>query len=242
MFTFPIGFFSPVVVSGDPSTIFGSSLQLWLRGDSIVLNGSNVSQWTDKSGNSNHATQTNASLQPAYQTTGFNGKPCLNFNNVAVMNLPNFLQSSWGEGSLIVLYYLSTTADQWCVMQTGSGGDPYWGTNGTFGYSSYFGEFMTARLNGQPSSGMSIVGQALVEVISGTGSNSYILNRNTTNLLTTNPNWGVTTTPVIGESIGGGKFFPGTIAEIVLINTVPTTSQLTAIRAYFKNYYSLNIY
>ena len=47
-------------------------LQLWLPNASndpfssaLTLNGSDVSQWSDKSGNSNHARQTTASFQPA---------------------------------------------------------------------------------------------------------------------------------------------------------------------------------
>jgi hypothetical protein len=50
---------------------------LWLDADddsTITLNGSNVSQWNDKSGNGRHATQATAANQPAYTTAGLNGK------------------------------------------------------------------------------------------------------------------------------------------------------------------------
>lgn len=58
--------------------LLGASLALWLDADdasTITLNGSNVSQWDDKSGNNRHASQATAANQPAYLTTGFNGKP-----------------------------------------------------------------------------------------------------------------------------------------------------------------------
>jgi hypothetical protein len=61
----------------------GADLALWLDAedtDSIVLNGSTVSQWSDKSGNNRNASQTSAALQPSYLTTGFNGKPTLETN------------------------------------------------------------------------------------------------------------------------------------------------------------------
>ena len=56
------------------------SLALWLDADdasTITLNGSNVSQWDDKSGNGRNASQATASFQPTYLATGFNGKPTL---------------------------------------------------------------------------------------------------------------------------------------------------------------------
>jgi hypothetical protein len=45
----------------------------------ITLNGSNVSQWNDKSGNARHATQSTAGLQPLYGSTVINSKPALRF-------------------------------------------------------------------------------------------------------------------------------------------------------------------
>ncbi|MEY3004925.1 MAG: Cyanophage, partial [Pseudomonadota bacterium] len=55
----------------------GAGLALWLDADdaaTITLNGSNVSQWRDKSGNGWHMGQAVASAQPAYVTGGLNGK------------------------------------------------------------------------------------------------------------------------------------------------------------------------
>jgi len=63
----------------------GSALALWLDAEdtaSITLNGSNVSQWSDKSGNAKHAVQATASLQPAFVSNGLNGRPSLNFDGV----------------------------------------------------------------------------------------------------------------------------------------------------------------
>jgi hypothetical protein len=43
----------------------------------ITLNGSNVSQWNDKSGNNRNASQSTASWQPLFVPTGMNGLPTL---------------------------------------------------------------------------------------------------------------------------------------------------------------------
>lgn len=48
-------------------------MSLWLDAydpATIILSGSTVSQWSDKSGKSNHAVQATASAQPAYQAAG----------------------------------------------------------------------------------------------------------------------------------------------------------------------------
>lgn len=59
----------------------GASLALWLDADdssTITLDGSNVSQWDDKSGNGFHLSQSSAASQPLYEATGMNSKPALN--------------------------------------------------------------------------------------------------------------------------------------------------------------------
>ena len=61
----------------------GAALALWLDGadsSTITLNGSTVSQWNDKSGNNRNVSQATASNQPAYQATGLNGRPTMNFD------------------------------------------------------------------------------------------------------------------------------------------------------------------
>lgn len=59
------------------------ALSLWLDAEdtaSITLNGSTVSQWSDKSGNGRHATQATAAAQPGYGATALSGKPSINWS------------------------------------------------------------------------------------------------------------------------------------------------------------------
>ena len=68
--------------SWTPAELTG--LALWLDADdasSITLNGSTVSQWSDKSGNNQHVVQATASAQPLYLPTTFNSKPTLYFDD-----------------------------------------------------------------------------------------------------------------------------------------------------------------
>lgn len=59
------------------------SPQVWLDAsdtDSMTFVGSNVSEWGDKSGNTNNAANGTGSTQPLYSATALNGKPGLIFN------------------------------------------------------------------------------------------------------------------------------------------------------------------
>jgi len=218
-----------------------SNLIAWYRADNTISSNGYVSEWIDLSGNGNHATQPTASLQPLLNLSGFNGKPVISFQNSKYLNLPNCLNSSWGQATLLILYNLDDTSHNWAAAQTGSGSDPYWGANSTFSYSSYFGEFRAARLSQQPASGMSVAGQALVEVSSGP-TNGYEIYRNTSLLLNTSTYWGVTTTPTIGRNLSGDNFMNGEIAEFAIINQEITSAQRTAARNYFKNFWNLTLY
>ena len=64
--------------------VLGSALAMWLDASdssTITLNGSTVSQWSDKSGRGNNASQGTASSQPTYTATGWvNNRPALLFD------------------------------------------------------------------------------------------------------------------------------------------------------------------
>lgn len=67
----------------------GGSLALWLDAEdvnTITLNGSNVTQWDDKSGNNYHATQAVATDQPLYTTSP--GRITFNTSDRLITSLP----------------------------------------------------------------------------------------------------------------------------------------------------------
>jgi hypothetical protein len=240
---------------GNPGTrtlldIFGADLVVNYSAKSVirsVVSGEDrISQWTDRSGNNNHATQSTSSLCPIYDPVGFNGLPVAKLLNSRWMNMPNCLSDSWGQASLFILYNLTDTTQHFSAMHTGSNSSgQFWGTNNGLGFTSYFGEFRTNRFEATPGANqISVAGQALIEVFSGVGANTYIINRNTSNKLTSNPAWAVSATPYIGRSAesSGFRLFNGDIAEIAIINRTPTTEELADARQYFKNEWNLTIY
>ena len=90
---------------------------LWLDAadaSTITLNGSTVSQWSDKSGIGNHMTNAIASSQPLYSATGFNGRPALDFDAT-----DDFLGNSSPSGLNSSLNYFYAAVFQ---MRTTAGG------------------------------------------------------------------------------------------------------------------------
>lgn len=77
-------------INDRPWTPANISTALWLDAadaSTITLNGSNVSQWNDKSGNNRNATQATATNRPAYNASGFNSKGIVSFTQASVHNL-----------------------------------------------------------------------------------------------------------------------------------------------------------
>ena len=73
---------SPGFTMWEPSEL-GADLALWLDANdasTITLNGSNVSQWDDKSGNDQHVVQAFAVAQPAYVANSLNGNSVVRYS------------------------------------------------------------------------------------------------------------------------------------------------------------------
>jgi prepilin-type N-terminal cleavage/methylation domain-containing protein len=69
-------------INDRPWTPANISTALWLDAadtNTITLNGSTVSQWNDKSGNTRNFSQATATNQPVYSTNALNGKNVINF-------------------------------------------------------------------------------------------------------------------------------------------------------------------
>ena len=74
-----------------PGGLGNSNLKLWLTaadattlknpGGTQAANGDFIAQWTDKSGNGNHAVQTTSGTQPVLQTNALNGNSAVIFQN-----------------------------------------------------------------------------------------------------------------------------------------------------------------
>jgi hypothetical protein len=90
----------PLASGFNPKSIAG--LEVWLDGNdssTFTLNGSTVSEWRDKSGNSRHFAQGTALRQPAVTTAARNGKSAVAFTNDWMTGV-----YSYNVGSIFVVW------------------------------------------------------------------------------------------------------------------------------------------
>lgn len=131
----------PIATGFNPKSLPG--LKIWLdvaKASSMTMNGGDVSQVDDLSGNGFHAAQSTAANQPTLQATGFNGKPTLFFNTT----------DSLVSSATVADYFLTPTTSPTfvavlaCYMPTiSSSGGVIFGSdaqaNGRLYFSSHFG-------------------------------------------------------------------------------------------------------
>ena len=118
---------------------------LWLDAadaSTITLNGSTVSQWSDKSGNGRHLAQATNTAQPAYISSGLNGKNVIRLDagdslSNEVVNLPVgssartmytvYTPSSLSITNDILAQGVTSAAGRWFRLQfrPSPAGDPY---------------------------------------------------------------------------------------------------------------------
>ena len=101
-----LGFGGQVLPAPWTPAELGADLALWLDAEdtaSITLNGSNVSQWNDKSGNNRHVSQGAAASQPAYSATGFNNKPTIQHDGVNDFLVANTAAQAIGSQAFTLL-------------------------------------------------------------------------------------------------------------------------------------------
>lgn len=115
---------NPTLPTWTPSAL-GSDLALWLDADdasTITLNGSNVSQWNDKSGNGRNIGQAVATQQPAYSNAGLNGKNILTFDGTDdILFRDTQLDGLSNVSMFAVMRYISGGATQDLPIGIGTG-------------------------------------------------------------------------------------------------------------------------
>jgi hypothetical protein len=161
----------PLATGFNPKSISG--LLAWYDASdaaSVTLNGSNISQLTDKSGNSRNATQSTFVQQPASVAAVQNGRSICRFNGTSrndelVVSIP--------MTSAVTLFWLGTPTtgknDTYLVCGSGSGGKPSLISRYLLGSPSvrrdyaYFGGGGDVAVIATSASGFSVVAYTLVD-------------------------------------------------------------------------------
>ncbi len=236
---------SSVTIQIDPNSaaIPRTGLQVWLRSDvGVVTSGSNVSQWTDVSGNNNNATQGTSSYQPTVVANAVNELPALAMSASKYLVLPSGFSNlnSAGADMFIVVeptasvnytsfVYIgnSSSTDGLTIEQDPApNGISLFVSNGTTASrvtaSSISPLNVWQSLEGSLSSGTSPTGSVYYNsALAATGTSEYL-------------NGVVRSENVVGT-------FSGQIAEVLLYNAPLTATQRAAVQAYLAQRYQLSL-
>lgn len=241
--THPFKSLTPFARPFVPIDISGCSL--WLdAADSrtVVLSGADVTQWSDKSGNARHATQTTTTLRPTYSTD----RNAIVFPNLKYLNMTDAFNMLSAVGRFYSIYVVerrrSNKVQNFMVAFGGGSGN----VGIAFGYNdnttfSHTAAYVTDTLYAAP--GYQVTDP--IRIWSG-GYNGAIrdLVLNGTTVTTTNPyTYAITgwTQPCIGflPLVGINQYFVGDIHEILFYNSYLTVTQRQQIETYLANKWSI---
>jgi len=117
-----VGIQNRIDINQPPPIVFWTPAEIttafWLDAadaNNITVSSGKVSQWSDKSGNSRHATQGTADNQPAYVTGALNGLPVLSFDGsndeMAIANMTDVTNFAFH-----VVLTITNTGDNGAVL------------------------------------------------------------------------------------------------------------------------------
>jgi hypothetical protein len=232
----PPGLDGQFLVTGvNPGTVTPdqiTGLVVWLR-ETVVLNAGNVSQWTDKSGNGNHAVQATPANQPLYHAANpqFNGLASLDFNGTTT-----FLQAAGlVQAQPYTVYVIGFSSTFGAGVLLGSATNFYIETHGgLYSLSDGLSFADTATSFGTTP-------HVLCATMAGAGGDVLYLDDPATAAATSGTNG----TPSLNVlSIGGAgasAFLLGSVAEVIAYSGVHTAAQRASVFAYLGARYGVMV-
>ena len=218
---------------------------LWLDAadaDTITLNGSNVSQWDDKSGNDRHATQGGSTAQPGYSMASWEEtKPALSFdgsNDTLICSGYKSVDTSQPHTYIAVIKSNTLSVMPFVIAQLYDGGSGVSRESALFGVSSSFSMTNSfafgprpSGLNNQARIAHSTDASVLIGVAT-IGNNALwrngdINDSRATTLINNN-----TDDLRIGSRSGGGETFSGLIVEVIMLDFAADTDTRQKIEGY----------
>lgn len=221
--------------------------ECWLKADGLPLShGNRVAQWSDVSGRNRHASNTNAGLQPVFNTNQINGLPAVRFGKLSTLLPWNLLISTSGMN-------LWTEAEVFCLVRVDSdpgGGASYgnsiWGNLGTLSDSEEYPDsagtiqetFFTSATKATVNPAPSLAAWRLYNVSS--KSAEFTVRLDGTQIYQTLTN--TFSPPVAGFAyLGSGatKHLNGWFAEFILFKRMLTAGERASVVQYLSDKYAL---
>lgn len=211
--------------------------------------GQGIAQWNDLSGNGNNASQATSSNRAIFETNELNGRPVARFNgsshelnatlglgpftSACVFSVARFAQANQANGDYDVLYSLGNMANDAISFGRTAGDD----AGGADLYYSF--------TEGASSAGPSLNDQFQIACQSFTSSAPYHFLRlngaaQTVGALAAPISVGATFN--LGRLIGANpEYMNGDVAEIIVFETVPNTTQTNIVENYLSSKYDIAV-
>jgi hypothetical protein len=214
------------------------STVLWLRADSLPANSTNVTTWSDESGNGNHATQ-GAGGAPTYTASWRNGRPALAFNGSQWLDIASPLTGAkpWTIHAVLQL----TLAGSRAIFATGDNNTgvalSYNGSGGA-GKREVVAKAVAFALDGNATANA----EHWTAVCDSGGTIAFYVNGVATTLTPDNPaaNAPSTSSAVGALRISDGLWgMLGNVAEIVVMNSAISAADRALLHAYSSAKYNI---
>lgn len=233
----------------------GSSLALWLRADmGITLNGSTVSAWADQSGNGRHATQGSAASQPTYQASsaGFAGQPSLAFSRAGTADyLSSTAALLTGDASHALFLVVRPTSLATSIFGFGAIGTTNSGmSTSAIGHYDPTGSvkwwYGGANNLGPVSTNVGTIAQATSYVVGkvyDTANNATVgyVNGTLDASLVAGGSYALSAGYVVGQYAAGLGTGNAEIAEMIILTSVPTAAERSALTRYLGARYGITV-
>jgi hypothetical protein len=252
------------VISGVPSTvttayididpnaaaIYRTNLIMWYTGDfGVSAPGGHVTQWADLSGNSNNATQVSPSKEPSLISGAINGYAAVGFNGTSsYLSLPSATFTNSGATFFIVAKPTTLTANAQ-ILDLGGATVPdnlmeISENSSDAAQFSIYNSAGTSFTSVAAGTALSNTQFALIDVVEGdinsTTATLFINGSQAAQNASMNSVPAATlTSNFIAQYAGGGNYFPGQIAEMLVYNAPLTQSQRVAVEAYLMQRYQI---
>jgi hypothetical protein len=225
-----------------------ANLLSWLRADAGVTYNSSTNKaslWADQSANGYNGSQPTVANQPTIAFNTVNGLPSLVFSGSEFLKLPSGLANFTAGCSIFLVLNPTTLSTNNTALDLSNGS---LSNNLSLKESNSSGgvEFIAANgttsSNVNSSSGLTASSFQLIEVIYDGVSNAELLLNGTALASSATMQSSINVTRAnnfIGQSGGGGNYFQGSIAEMLLYNIAMTTVQRQAVEEYLVQKYAL---
>jgi hypothetical protein len=203
------------------------NLLVWLDGadvSTITRSGGLISQWADKSGNANHATQATGANQPSYGASQINGLSCPVFAG-SPDSLTLTTPIPWANTNLFVVTRMASGATDG-VFLGNSGALELWGLSG--------GLYQIANPGSTFYNGYSPDGNAHLysATLTGSPNTTYIDGTLFTPVGYTDPNGACSDTIDTIGAYSAGANLDAPLGEVLIYSPPLTSGQVTEILAY----------